>query len=94
MVHYHPETATESQAIAYKNADGDIIPLGGWGLLEPVEEGEPGEQSDLIEIVNNTHKTFMTLIYIEFLEYNVVSVILESENPTIRKLCHGRSYHA
>ena len=41
-----------NQAIAYKCKDtGEIRPLGGWALLEHVEEIDPGEQSDLIEVV-------------------------------------------
>ena len=59
LVHYHPDTATESQAIAYKNADGDIVPLGGWGLLEPVEE-KVKEESKLIELVELKEKPVKT----------------------------------
>lgn len=50
FVSFDPEHPVSSQAIAYKNKDGEIIPLNGWSLLEPVEEKEKFP-SDLIEMV-------------------------------------------
>jgi co-chaperonin GroES (HSP10) len=48
--------ALSNQAIAYKDQDtGEIKPLFGWSLLEPVEEEEEFP-SDLIEMVNLTEK--------------------------------------
>ena len=52
---FDPETIN-SQAIAYKSKEtGDITTLGGWTLLEPVEE-EEDFPSDLIEMVNLEEK--------------------------------------
>lgn len=50
FVKYDPEFAVNNQAIAYKSKKtGEIKCLGGWTLLEPVEE--ESETSDLIDIV-------------------------------------------
>ena len=53
LVRYNPEHTVNNQAIGYKSAkSGEIQPLAGWALLEPVEQDqEPGSQSDLIEVV-------------------------------------------
>ena len=53
LVRYDPEHTINNQAIGYKSAEtGEVHPLAGWALLEPVEQDpEPGEQSDLIEVV-------------------------------------------
>jgi hypothetical protein len=50
LVHYHPEQAVNSQAIAYKDSDGKIHMLSNWTLLEEVKE-EKKPESDAIEIV-------------------------------------------
>lgn len=50
LVHYHPEQSVSSQAIAYKDVDGEIHLLSNWTLLEEVEE-EKEPQSNEIEIV-------------------------------------------
>lgn len=50
LVHYHPDQAVNSQAIAYKDADGEIHLLSNWTLLEEVEE-EKEPESNEIEIV-------------------------------------------
>lgn len=47
----YSETAMENQAIAYKKKDtNEITPLGGWVVLEPVEE-EKKKLSEIIEVV-------------------------------------------
>ena len=52
LVRYDPVNTVNNQAIAYKcQESGEVQPLAGWTLLEPVGEPEPGEQSDLIEVV-------------------------------------------
>ena len=50
LVHYHPSQAVSSQAIAYKDSNGEIHMLSNWTLLEEVEE-EKKPESDAIEIV-------------------------------------------
>jgi hypothetical protein len=50
-VRFDPEHTINNQAIAYKDQHtGDIRPLAGWSLLEPVEE-EKVQESDTIEVV-------------------------------------------
>ena len=53
LVRYDPEHTINNQAIAYKSKkSGHIYTLGGWALLEPVEQDpEPGSQSDIVEVV-------------------------------------------
>ena len=50
LVRYTPEHTVNNQAIAYKNKDGEISPLGGWVLLTPVEETSTQDTS--IEVVS------------------------------------------
>lgn len=51
LVKYNPEHTVNNQAIAYKNKDGEITPLGGWVLLTPVQEDSP-TQDGSIEVVS------------------------------------------
>jgi len=56
IVKYNEE-AISNQAIAYKCQDtGEIRPLFGWSLLEPVEEEEEKFPSDLVEMVQLEEK--------------------------------------
>jgi len=53
----YAEEALSNQAIAYKCQDtGEIRPLLGWSLLEPVEEEEEKFPSDLVEMVQLEEK--------------------------------------
>jgi len=53
----YAEEALSNQAIAYKCQDtGEIKPLFGWSLLEPVEEEEEKFPSDLVEMVQLAEK--------------------------------------
>lgn len=53
----YAEEALSNQAIAYKCQDtGEIKPLFGWSLLEPVEEEEEEFPSDLVEMVQLAEK--------------------------------------
>lgn len=98
LVHYHPETATESQAIAYKNADGDIVPLGGWGLLEPVQE-KVKEESKLIELVElkekpvKTGRVAFTAPWIEELGVEVGDVVGIPKSMDYRIKIDGKEYY-
>ena len=52
LVFYDDENPLGSQAIAFKCQDtGEVSPLGGWSLLEPVDE-DPELESETIEIVD------------------------------------------
>lgn len=98
LVHYHPDTATESQAIAYKNADGDIVPLGGWGLLEPVEE-KVKEESKLIDLVELKEKPVKTgrvafmAPWIEELGVKVGDVVGIPKSMDYRIKIDGKEYY-
>ena len=51
LVRFDPRATVNNQAIAYRSAKtGEIHPLGGWSLLEAVEEEEE-EKSSVIEVV-------------------------------------------
>jgi len=98
LVHYHPETATESQAIAYKNSEGDIVPLGGWSLLEPVEE-EVKEDSKIIELVElkekpvKTGRVAFTAPWIEELGVEVGDVVGIPKSMDYRIKIDGKEYY-
>lgn len=52
VVFYNPETAINSQVIAYKKKGSDVVvPMDGWSILKYVEEPEKELKSDVIEIV-------------------------------------------
>jgi co-chaperonin GroES (HSP10) len=97
LVHYHPETATESQAIAYKGKDG-ITLLGGWGLLEPVEETK-NQESDAIEIVKlkeekvTKGRVAFTAPWIEELGVKVGDVVGFPKNMDYRIKIDGKEYY-
>ena len=98
LVHYHPETATESQAIAYKNSEGDIVPLGGWSLLEPVEQ-EVEEDSKTIELVElkekpvKTGRVAFTAPWIEELGVEVGDVVGIPKSMDYRIKIDGKEYY-
>ncbi len=98
LVHYHPETATESQAIAYKNSEGDIVPLGGWSLLEPVEQ-EVEEDSKIIELVElkekpvKTGRVAFTAPWIEELGVEVGDVVGIPKSMDYRIKIDGKEYY-
>lgn len=51
LVKYNKKETINSQCIAYKSKEtGEVFPLSGWAILEPVEEA-PKLKSDIIEIV-------------------------------------------
>lgn len=56
LVRYAEDATINNQAIAYKDQEtGEIHPLGGWSVLEAVEE-EKSVKSDLIELVELEEK--------------------------------------
>ena len=48
LVKYDPEHTINNQAIAYKNSKGEIKPLAGWSLLEPIEEVKEVKEESVI----------------------------------------------
>ena len=100
LVHYHPSVATESQAIAYRNSKGEVFPLGGWGLLEAVEEDStPGKQSDLIELVKLKEdpvlkgRVAFTAPWIEEMGVKVGDVVGFPKNMDYRIKIDGKEYY-
>jgi co-chaperonin GroES (HSP10) len=99
IVTYDPVHSISSQAIAYKCQDtGEIKPLAGWSLLEPVEEKED-IQSDSIEIVSLKKKlptqgrvAFMAP-WLEELGLKVGDVVGFKENRDYRLKIDGKEYY-
>ena len=98
IVKYNPE-AISNQAIAYKCQDtGEIKPLTGWSLLEPVEE-EDKTKSDVIEIVQLKEKlptkgrVAFTSIGIEEIGLKVGDVVGFKENRDYRIKIDGKEYY-
>ena len=98
IVKYNPE-AISNQAIAYKCQDtGEIKPLTGWSLLEPVEE-EDKTKSDVIEIVQLKEKlptkgrVAFTSSGIEEIGLKVGDVVGFKENRDYRIHIDGKEYY-
>ena len=98
IVKYNPE-AISNQAIAYKCQDtGEIKPLTGWSLLEPVEE-EDKTKSDVIEIVQLKEKlptkgrVAFTSSGIEEIGLKVGDVVGFKENRDYRIKIDGKEYY-
>ena len=98
IVKYNPE-AISNRAIAYKCQDtGEIKPLTGWSLLEPVEE-EDKTKSDVIEIVQLKEKlptkgrVAFTSSGIEEIGLKVGDVVGFKENRDYRIKIDGKEYY-
>ena len=98
IVKYNPE-AISNQAIAYKCQDtGEIKPLTGWSLLEPVEE-EDKTKSDVVEIVQLNEKlptkgrVAFTSSGIEEIGLKVGDVVGFKENRDYRIKIDGKEYY-
>ena len=98
IVKYNPE-AISNQAIAYKCQDtGEIKPLTGWSLLEPVEE-EDKTKSDVIEVVQLKEKlptkgrVAFTSSGIEEIGLKVGDVVGFKENRDYRIKIDGKEYY-
>ena len=98
IVKYNPE-AISNQAIAYKCQDtGEIKPLTGWSLLEPVDE-EDKTKSDVIEVVQLKEKlptkgrVAFTSSGIEESGLKVGDVVGFKENRDYRIHIDGKEYY-
>ena len=98
IVKYNPE-AISNQAIAYKCQDtGEIKPLTGWSLLEPVDE-EDKTKSDVIEVVQLKEKlptkgrVAFTSSGIEEIGLKVGDVVGFKENRDYRIHIDGKEYY-
>ena len=95
----YSEEALNNQAIAYKCQDtGEIRPLTGWSLLEPVEE-EQKTNSDVIEVVQLKEKlptkgrVAFTSSGIKDLGLKVGDVVGFKENRDYRIKIDGKEYY-
>jgi co-chaperonin GroES (HSP10) len=94
------EDAISNQAIAYKCQDtGEIRPLTGWSLLEPVEQEELKTKSDVIEVVELKEKlptkgrVAFTSSGIKELGLKVGDVVGFKENRDYRIKIDGKEYY-
>ena len=99
FVRYDEEHALNNQAIAYKCQNtGEIKPLAGWSLLEPVEQ-EKKVTSDLIEVVSlkeelpTQGRVAFTAPWIEELGLKVGDVVGFQENRDYRIKIDGKEYY-
>jgi co-chaperonin GroES (HSP10) len=100
LVRYSPEHTINNQAIGYKSAkSGEIQPLAGWALLEPVEQDqEPGSQSDLIEVVKlkepvvRKARVAFNAPWIEELGVSVGDVVGIKKNRDYEIIIGGKKY--
>ena len=99
FVRYDEKHALNNQAIAYKCQNtGEIKPLAGWSLLEPVEQ-EKKVTSDVIEVVSlkeelpTQGRVAFTAPWIEELGLKVGDVVGFQENRDYRIKIDGQEYY-
>ena len=99
LVKYDEDHAINNQAIAFKDSDtGDVHPLAGWSLLEPVEEEEV-QESSIIEVVKLEEKlptrgrVAFTSSGIEEIGLSVGDVVGFKENRDYRIAIDGKEYY-
>jgi len=99
IVQYNPDYTVGNQAIGYKSSKtGEVHPLGGWSLLEPVEEPEE-EQSGIIEVVklnkNSVTKGRVAFEapWLEEIGLKVGDVVGFKENRDYRIKIDGNEYY-
>ena len=99
LVRYDEDHAINNQAIAFKDSDtGDVHPLAGWSLLEPIEE-EKVQESSIIEVVKLEEKlptrgrVAFTSSGIEEIGLSVGDVVGFKENRDYRITIDGKEYY-
>ena len=99
IVRFDPNHTINNQAIAYKDQHtGDIHPLAGWSLLEPVEEEEV-QKSDTIELVKldeklpTKGKVAFTSPWVEEIGLEVGDIVGFKENRDYRITIDGQEYY-
>tara|TARA_R110002072_G_scaffold22204_5_gene77746 strand:- start:502 stop:1086 length:585 start_codon:yes stop_codon:yes gene_type:complete len=99
LVKYDEDHAINNQAIAFKDSDtGDVHPLAGWSLLEPIEE-EKVQESSIIEVVKLEEKlptrgrVAFTSSGIEEIGLSVGDVVGFKENRDYRITIDGKEYY-
>ena len=99
LVRYDPNHTINNQAIAHKGKDGDIRPLCGWSLLEPVDQDELKTKSDVIEVVELEKKlptkgrVAFTAPWVEDLGLKVGDVVGFKQNRDYRIKIDGKEYY-
>ena len=99
LVRYDEDHAINNQAIAFKDSDtGDVHPLAGWSLLEPIEE-ETVQESSIIEIIKLDEKLptrgriAFTSSGIKEVGLSVGDVVGFKENRDYRITIDGKEYY-
>tara|TARA_R110001606_G_scaffold379744_1_gene539934 strand:- start:469 stop:1053 length:585 start_codon:yes stop_codon:yes gene_type:complete len=99
IVRYDADHTINNQAIAYKDQHtGDIHPLAGWSLLEPVEEEEV-QESDVIKLVKldeklpTKGKVAFTSPWVEEIGLEVGDIVGFKENRDYRITIDGQEYY-
>jgi len=99
LVRYDSQNTINNQAIAHKNKDGEIKPLAGWTLLEPIEQEELKTKSDVIEVVELKKKLptkgriAFTAKWIDESELKVGDVVGFKQNRDYRITIDGKEYY-
>jgi len=99
LVRYDPDHTINNQAIAHKGKDGEIRPLCGWSLLEPVDQDELKTKSDVIEVVELEKKlptkgrVAFTAPWVEDLGLKVGDVVGFKQNRDYRIKIDGKEYY-
>jgi co-chaperonin GroES (HSP10) len=99
IVRYDSQNTINNQAIAHKNKDGEIKPLAGWTLLEPIEQEELKTKSDVIEVVELKKKLptkgriAFTAKWIDESELKVGDVVGFKQNRDYRITIDGKEYY-
>ena len=99
LIKYDEDHAINNQAIAFKDSDtGNIHPLAGWSLLEPIEEKKVKE-SEVIEVVKfekklpTRGKVAFTSSGIEEIGLKVGDVVGFQKNMDYRIEIEGKEYY-
>jgi len=99
LVRYDSQNTINNQAIAHKNKDGEIKPLAGWTLLEPIEQEELKTKSDVIEVVELKKKLptkgriAFTAKWIDESGLKVGDVVGFKQNRDYRITIDGKEYY-
>ena len=100
LVKYDPDHTINNQAIGYKSSkSGDIHPLAGWALLEPVEQEELKTKSDVIEVVElkkalpTKGRVAFEAPWLEELGLKTGDVVGFKENRDYRIKIDGKEYY-
>jgi co-chaperonin GroES (HSP10) len=99
LIYYDDKNTINNQAIAYKCKDtGEVKPLAGWSLLEPVQEKKELE-SELIELVSikeklpTTGKVAFDAPWLKEMDISAGDIVGFQENRDYRIKIDGKEYY-